>query len=141
MVEFGGWEMPVQYTGVIEEHRAVRTAAGLFDVSHMGEFRVAGENAEAFVQHLTPNDARKLPPGRAHYSALLTPDGTFVDDLLVYRIAADESFGVTRAELEEDLRPELYVGRAPQQVDEFLAEVVDPLLAASQAAPREDVRV
>jgi aminomethyltransferase len=97
MVEFGGWEMPVQYTGLIEEHRAVRTAAGIFDVSHMGEFRVAGENAEAFVQHLTPNDVRKLTPGRIHYSALLTPEGTFVDDLLVYRIAADEFMLVVNA--------------------------------------------
>jgi aminomethyltransferase len=97
MVEFGGWEMPVQYAGLIEEHRAVRTVAGLFDVSHMGEFRVKGENALAFVQQMTPNDASKLTPGRAHYSALLTPDGTFVDDLLVYRMAEDEFMLVVNA--------------------------------------------
>ena len=97
MVEFAGWQMPVQYRGVIDEHRAVRTAAGLFDVSHMGEIRVAGEGAEAFLQRLTPNDVAKLAPGRAHYSALLTPEGTFVDDLLVYRLAADEFLVVVNA--------------------------------------------
>jgi len=97
MVEFAGWQMPVQYRGVIDEHRAVRSAAGLFDVSHMGEFRIAGPGAEAFVQRLTPNDVRKLAPGRIHYSAFLTPEGTFVDDLLVYRLAADEFLLVVNA--------------------------------------------
>jgi aminomethyltransferase len=97
MVDFGGWEMPVQYAGVLDEHRAVRRAAGLFDVSHMGEFSVAGPGAEAFVQRLTPNDVAKLAPGRAHYSAFLTPEGTFVDDLLVYRLAADELMLVVNA--------------------------------------------
>ncbi len=97
LVEFAGWEMPVQYRGVIDEHRAVRTAAGLFDVSHMGQIRVAGPGAEAFVQHLTPNDVSKLAPGRAHYSALLSLEGTFLDDLLVYRMAADEFILVVNA--------------------------------------------
>ena len=72
MVEFAGWRMPVQYSGVIEEHRAVRSAAGLFDVSHMGEIRVAGPGAESALQRLTPNNVARLKPGRAHYSALLT---------------------------------------------------------------------
>jgi aminomethyltransferase len=75
----------------------VRTAAGLFDVSHMGEFRIAGAAAERFVQSFTPNDVSKLPPGRAHYSALLTPQGTFIDDLLVYRLAAGEFLIVVNA--------------------------------------------
>lgn len=100
LVDFAGWEMPVQYAGLMEEHRAVRSAAGLFDVSHMGEFRVRGGApgaAEAFVQSFTPNDTTKLAPGQAHYSALLTPEGTFVDDLLVYRIAADEFLIVVNA--------------------------------------------
>jgi len=97
MVDFAGWEMPVQYDGVIDEHRRVRTAAGLFDVSHMGEIRVAGAAAESFVQGLTPNDVGKLTPGRIHYSALLTPEGTFIDDLLVYRVAADEFMIVVNA--------------------------------------------
>jgi glycine cleavage system T protein (aminomethyltransferase) len=97
MVPFAGWEMPVQYSGVMEEHRAVRSAAGLFDVSHMGELRVAGAGAEAFLQGLTPNDVTKLAPGRAHYSALLTPEGTFIDDLLVYRLAEREFLLVVNA--------------------------------------------
>jgi aminomethyltransferase len=97
MVPFAGWEMPVQYAGVIDEHRAVRTAAGLFDVSHMGEVRVRGEGAEAFLQRLTPNDVGKLAPGRAHYSGLLTEQGTYVDDLLIYRLAADDFLVVVNA--------------------------------------------
>ncbi len=97
MVEFAGWRMPVQYAGVIEEHRAVRAAAGLFDVSHMGEIRVAGPRAEAALQRLTPNNVARLRPGRAHYSALLTERGTYVDDLLVYRLSAEEFLLVVNA--------------------------------------------
>lgn len=97
IVDFAGWEMPVQYAGVIEEHRAVRTGAGLFDVSHMGEVRVRGEGAEAFLQRITPNDVAKLAPGRAHYSGLLTDRGTYVDDLLIYRLAADDFLVVVNA--------------------------------------------
>ena len=97
LVEFAGWEMPVQYSGVLQEHRAVRTAAGIFDVSHMGEFRVAGEGSEAFLQAMTPNDVAKLKPGRIQYSGLLTEQGTYVDDLLVYRLAEDEFLLVVNA--------------------------------------------
>jgi aminomethyltransferase len=97
LVEFAGWEMPVQYAGVIEEHQAVRTAAGLFDVSHMGEVRVRGAGAEALLQRLTPNDVSKLVPGRAHYSGLLTERGTYVDDLLVYRLAPEDFLVVVNA--------------------------------------------
>ena len=88
MTPFGGWDMPLQYSGIAEEHRAVRTAAGLFDVSHMGEVEIAGDDALAAVQHIASNDARKLEPGRAQYSALTTPAGTVVDDVLVYQLAA-----------------------------------------------------
>src|SRR5215212_3028434 len=97
LVPFAGWEMPVQYAGVIEEHRAVRTAAGLFDVSHMGEVRVRGAGAEAFLQRLTPNDVTKLVPGRAHYSGLLTERGTYVDDLLIYRLGPEDFLVVVNA--------------------------------------------
>jgi aminomethyltransferase len=97
MVAFAGWEMPVQYAGVIEEHRAVRAAAGLFDVSHMGEVRVAGAGAEAFLQRLTPNDVAQLAPGRAHYSALLEARGGYLDDLIVYRLGAEEFLLVVNA--------------------------------------------
>ncbi len=97
LVDFAGWEMPVQYDGVIDEHRAVRTAAGMFDVSHMGEVRVKGMGAEAFLQRLTPNDVSKLAPGRAHYSGLLTDRGTYIDDLLIYRLAGDDFLVVVNA--------------------------------------------
>ena len=97
MVEFAGWRMPVQYSGVIEEHRAVRAAAGLFDVSHMGEIRVAGPRAETALQRLTPNNVARLRPGRIHYSSLLTERGTYIDDLLVYRLSAEEFFLVVNA--------------------------------------------
>jgi aminomethyltransferase len=85
MVPFGGWDMPVEYSGITAEHMAVRTAAGLFDVSHMGEVEIAGTGALEAVQHITSNDAAKLQVGQIQYSALTTPEGTFVDDLLVYR--------------------------------------------------------
>jgi aminomethyltransferase len=83
-VEFFGWEMPIEYSGIIQEHMAVRRKAGLFDVSHMGEIVISGNQALDFVQYLTPNDAGRLDANKAQYSALTTPQGTFVDDLLVY---------------------------------------------------------
>src|SRR6266542_4436025 len=78
MVPFGGWEMPVQYTGIVEEHRAVRRAVGLFDISHMGEFEVEGKDALSTVQRLTTNDAGALEVGQAQYSLLCAPDGGIV---------------------------------------------------------------
>lgn len=90
MVDFGGWDMPVQYpAGTVEEHLRTRTHSGLFDVSHMGEIEVTGPAAIAFVNRLTSNDVTKLVDGQAQYSALTTPAGTVVDDLLVYRFAED----------------------------------------------------
>jgi aminomethyltransferase len=97
MVDFAGWRMPVQYTGVLDEHKAVRTRAGLFDVSHMGEVRVRGARAEAYLQHVTCNDVSRLEPGRAQYTGLMTPEGTFVDDMLIYRLAAEEFLVVINA--------------------------------------------
>ena len=87
MVSFGGWDMPVEYSGIMDEHLAVRTGVGLFDVSHMGEVEVAGSDALEAVQRMTSNDASRLEVGQSQYSALTTYDGTFVDDLLVYRLA------------------------------------------------------
>src|SRR5687767_12045425 len=91
MVEFGGWDMPVEYAGISDEHLAVRTRGGLFDVSHMGEIEIAGRDALAAVQHITSNDAAKLAVHQIQYSALTTPQGTFVDDVLTYKLA-DEHF-------------------------------------------------
>ena len=98
MVDFGGWDMPVQYpAGTIEEHLRTRTHAGLFDVSHMGEIDVRGSDAIAFVNRLTSNDVTKLIDGQAQYSALTTPEGTVIDDLLVYRFSEDHLFLVVNA--------------------------------------------
>jgi aminomethyltransferase len=98
MVDFGGWDMPVQYpAGTVEEHLRTRTHAGLFDVSHMGEIDVRGADAISFVNYLTSNDASKLVDGQAQYSALTTPQGTVIDDLLVYRFAADHLLLVVNA--------------------------------------------
>ena len=91
MVEFGGWDMPVEYSGIVDEHMAVRTRAGVFDVSHMGEIEIAGADALKAVQHITSNDASRLAVNQIQYSALTTPEGTFVDDVLTYKLA-DEHF-------------------------------------------------
>ncbi len=103
MVDFGGWDMPVQYSGVIEEHLAVRQAAGLFDVSHMGEVEVRGANALAFIQQLTINDAAKLVDGQVQYSAICYPEGGVVDDVTLYRFnGAHFLFCVNASNIEKD---------------------------------------
>jgi glycine cleavage system T protein (aminomethyltransferase) len=100
MVEFNGWDMPVEYPsagGIIVEHNAVRTGVGIFDVSHMGDIRLAGPGALAAVQHISMNDASRLAIGQAQYSALLYPQGTFVDDVIVHRLSEDEYLLVINA--------------------------------------------
>ncbi len=92
MVDFGGWDMPVQYSGIVDEHHAVRQAAGLFDVSHMGEIEIRGPEAELLVNYVATNDASRLQDGQAQYSALLYDHGGFVDDILVHRVRPDEFF-------------------------------------------------
>jgi len=87
MVDFGGWDMPLEYSGILAEHIAVRTAAGIFDVSHMGELEIRGPRALDLVQHVTCNNAAKLADDQAHYSGLMTSAGTFVDDILVHRFS------------------------------------------------------
>src|SRR5579884_1136623 len=102
MVEFNGWDMPVEYPpsiggGIISEHMAVRTGVGIFDVSHMGDIRLAGQEALAAVQHISMNDASRLAIGQAQYSALLYPQGTFVDDVIVHRLTENEYLLVINA--------------------------------------------
>jgi glycine cleavage system T protein (aminomethyltransferase) len=97
MVPYAGWEMPVEYSGITNEHLAVRSRAGLFDVSHMGEIEIAGKDALAAVQRISSNDASRLSIGQAHYAALPTPSGTFVDDMLVYRMAPSHFMLVVNA--------------------------------------------
>ncbi len=97
MAPFAGYDMPIQYSGILDEHRAVRTSAGLFDVSHMGEFTVKGSGAETFVQRLVTNDAATLTDGKAMYAVLCHASGGAVDDLLVYRFAPDHFLLVVNA--------------------------------------------
>ena len=97
MVDFGGWELPVQFTGILDEHEAVRTNVGVFDVSHMGELLVKGPQALELLQRATSNDVSKLANGRIQYTGLLYPTGGFVDDILVYRVDADDYFLVVNA--------------------------------------------
>jgi aminomethyltransferase len=104
MVNFGGWDMPVEYPasgGLVAEHKAVRTGVGVFDVSHMGDIRIRGGRvpggALAAVQHISMNDASKLAIGQAHYSAMLYPEGTFVDDVIVHRLGEDDYLLVINA--------------------------------------------
>jgi aminomethyltransferase len=96
-IDFGGWEMPVQFYGIQREHDAVRTQAGLFDVSHMGEFELTGPQAGMFLQQMTTNDVNRLAPGQAQYTLMCYPDGGVVDDLLVYKLAADRFMLVVNA--------------------------------------------
>src|SRR5712672_4399281 len=102
MVEFNGWDMPVEYPasigcGIINEHMAVRTGVGIFDVSHMGDIRLAGAQALAAVQHISMNDASRLAIGQAQYSAMLYPQGTLVDDVIVHRMGQDDFLFVINA--------------------------------------------
>ena len=101
MVDFGGWEMPLQYSSILEEHRAVRNAAGLFDVSHMGEIEIRGPQAAALTDSVTTNSVASLQPGQAQYSGLLYEHGGFVDDILVHMVAGDHYFLCVNASNQE----------------------------------------
>ncbi len=103
MVEFGGWQMPVQYGGIVEEHKAVREAAGVFDISHMGEFFVGGPFAMAFLNGLLTNDVAKLGVGQGQYTLMLNEQGGVIDDLIIYRLHEMEFFLVVNAsKIDED---------------------------------------
>lgn len=105
IVDFAGWEMPIQYEGITEEHLAVRKAAGIFDVSHMGVFEISGKNVCEFLDYLTPSDNTNLSVGQAQYSLLLTDAGTFVDDIILYKLSPDKFFVVVNASnLEKDFQ-------------------------------------
>jgi aminomethyltransferase len=102
LIEFGGWLMPVQYSGIIDEHKAVRTKAGLFDISHMGEFEVSGRQALEFLQYVTTNDVSKLAVGQAHYTCMCYPDGGIIDDLIIYRLPAKYFLVVNASNIAKD---------------------------------------
>jgi glycine cleavage system T protein (aminomethyltransferase) len=101
MVDFGGWHMPVQYSGILDEHSAVRNSVGLFDVSHMGEIEIRGPEAVDLVEYVSTNAARRLNIGQVHYSALLYDHGGFVDDILVHKVADDHFFLCVNASNQE----------------------------------------
>lgn len=103
MVDFGGWDMPVQYSGILAEHHAVRSAVGLFDVSHLGEVDVHGPEALSLVNYVAVNDASRLRLGQAQYSALLNADGGFIDDILVHKVSDDHYFLCINAGNQEDV--------------------------------------
>jgi aminomethyltransferase len=103
MVEFGGWRMPVQYSGIVDEHKAVREAAGVFDISHMGEFFFDGPGAQRFLNEVLTNDVTKLGDGQGQYTLMLNADGGVIDDLLVYHLQDDKFFAVVNAaKIDED---------------------------------------
>jgi aminomethyltransferase len=97
MVDFGGWDMPVEYSGLIAEHMAVRTGVGIFDVSHMGDIQFRGPGSLAAVQHISMNDASRLQVGQAQYSAMLYPEGTFVDDVIIHKFSDNDYLFVINA--------------------------------------------
>lgn len=101
IIDFGGWELPVEYSGILEEHEAVRTKAGLFDVSHMGEILVTGKDAEAFIQNIVTNDISTMESNQIFYSLMCYPDGGIVDDLLIYKYSTEKYFLVVNASNED----------------------------------------
>lgn len=105
MIEFFGWEMPLEYSGIVDEHMAVRNRAGLFDVSHMGEIQITGTQALEYIQWLTPNNAARVNLEKAQYTCLITPQGTFVDDMLVYNLSENTYLLVVNAaNVEKDFK-------------------------------------
>src|ERR1022692_4418194 len=122
MVDFGGWDMPVQYSGIIDEHLAVRRSVGLFDVSHMGEIEIRGSQAAGLTDFVTTNSVHKLKQGQAHYSGLLYDHGGFVDDILVHKVADDHFFlCVNASNQEKDFERIRSINRFNAQV-EFASE-------------------
>jgi glycine cleavage system T protein (aminomethyltransferase) len=137
MVEFNGWDMPVEYPasgGIIAEHNAVRTGVGIFDVSHMGDIRLKGREALAAVQHISMNDASRLAIGQAQYSAMLYPQGTFVDDVIVHRLGEDEYLLVINAGTrEKDFN---WVGDNTRQFDCKVEDLSDDFTQIAIQGPR-----
>lgn len=115
LVDFAGYEMPIQYAGINQEHLAVRSSSGLFDVSHMGEFIVSGEGAEAFLDYVTVNDVKSIQPWQAQYSAICYENGGIIDDLLIYRYPDHFMLVVNCANMEKDL--DWLMAHKPDNVD------------------------
>jgi aminomethyltransferase len=137
MVPFAGFELPIQYTGIVDEHQAVRTAAGLFDVSHMGELEMSGPHAAAVVDYLVTNDAARLVDGQAMYTCACNEQGTVLDDLIVYRAAADRWLIVCNASNHEKMAA--HFRKAAENHCDFADRSVDTALLALQGPKAFDV--
>ena len=138
MIEFFGWEMPVQYGGILEEHRCVRSNVGVFDLSHMGEFEVRGPGAKAFLQRLLTNDVDRAANGKAMYSALCKDNGGVLDDLLVYKRANDDFLVVVNASnIEKDFA--WFKKHKPKAGVELVNRSYDVALVAVQGPKAKDV--
>ncbi len=138
LIEFGGWEMPVQYTSITEEHLAVRQAAGLFDISHMGEVSLSGAEAEAFLNYVLTNDVRKLAPGQGQYTLMCNERGGVIDDLYAYRLAAQEYLLIINASrIEADVAwLECQLDSFPRRSEVGLRNASDAMGALAVQGPR-----
>jgi aminomethyltransferase len=137
-VEFGGWEMPVQYTSIMDEHLCVRKSAGIFDISHMGEMFVRGESAEAFLNHVLTNDIRKLDVGRGQYTLMCNERGGVVDDLYTYRVQSEEYLLIINASrIDADIAwLEKHLAEFPRRTQVQLENVSDAMAAVAIQGPR-----
>ena len=138
LIEFGGWEMPVQYSSIVDEHLAVRRAGGLFDISHMGEVSVRGPGALAFLNHLLTNDAAKLAVGQGHYTLMCNERGGVIDDLYAYRIGEEEFLLVINASrIEPDVAwMEQQLAAWPQRAQVELKNLSDAMAAVALQGPK-----
>src|SRR5438046_6570458 len=135
LIPFSGWPMPVEYSGIAREHTAVRTAAGLFDVSHMGEFEIRGREALNLIQLVTTNDARRLIDGQAQYSAMAYPHGTVVDDLLIYRHRAEHFMLVVNA---SNIRKDFEWINSHNPVDATVEDISDATSLLAVQGPKAE---
>src|SRR3954469_9578562 len=138
LIEFGGWEMPVQYTSITDEHLTVRNAAGLFDISHMGEVRVTGQSAETFLNHVLTNDVRRLTPGEGQYTLMCNERGGVVDDLYAYRLGNSEYLLIINASrIEDDVKwLETQLGKFGQAAGVRLENISDQVGAVAVQGPK-----
>src|SRR6059036_1333827 len=138
LVEFGGWEMPVQYSSIVDEHLAVRKAAGLFDISHMGEVSVAGLGATAFLNHLLTNDINKIAVGEGQYTLMCNERGGVVDDLYAYRLGESEYLLIINASrIEEDVKwLQAQLGTFVQAAGVRLENISDEVGAVAVQGPK-----
>ena len=138
LIDFGGWEMPVQYTSITDEHLAVRNAAGIFDISHMGEVTVSGAAAAEFLNQLLTNDIKKLTPGLGQYTLMCNERGTVIDDLYAYRLCGDVYFLIINASrIEADVAwMQSQAAKFPRRSELILTDASHNYAAVAVQGPR-----